>query len=152
MLRVCWLTMFLLSSGNQESVPRVLLQSGQVSRESQQKPIQGCQSMWVTGKPHAVFTYDAMPENNCLFWSLPVVDHSRVKLENTENDYINASLVVVEEAQRNYILTQASPRLCVSSCCQKVTGSAGCSKMDKSKLYSYPMEVRFFHYLHCFVA
>ncbi|KAI3358071.1 hypothetical protein L3Q82_003082 [Scortum barcoo] len=35
-------------------------------------------------------------------------DHSRVKLENTENDYINASLVVVEEAQRSYILTQAS--------------------------------------------
>ncbi|KAM9839013.1 tyrosine-protein phosphatase non-receptor type 2 isoform 2-T2 [Aulostomus maculatus] len=33
-------------------------------------------------------------------------DHSRVKLENTENDYINASLVVMEEAQRSYILTQ----------------------------------------------
>uniref|UniRef100_A0A1A8CR19 Tyrosine-protein phosphatase non-receptor type n=1 Tax=Nothobranchius kadleci TaxID=1051664 RepID=A0A1A8CR19_NOTKA len=33
-------------------------------------------------------------------------DHSRVKLENTENDYINASLVVMEEAQRTYILTQ----------------------------------------------
>lgn len=39
---------------------------------------------------------------------LPAVDHSRVKLENTENDYINASLVVMEEAQRSYILTQAS--------------------------------------------
>lgn len=38
----------------------------------------------------------------------PAVDHSRVKLENAENDYINASLVVVEEAQRRYILTQAS--------------------------------------------
>lgn len=37
---------------------------------------------------------------------LPAVDHSRVKLENTENDYINASLVVMEEAQRSYILTQ----------------------------------------------
>ncbi len=36
------------------------------------------------------------------------VDHSRVKLENTENDYINASLVVMEEAQRRYILTQVS--------------------------------------------
>lgn len=35
-------------------------------------------------------------------------DHSRVKLQNTENDYINASLVVIEEAQRSYILTQAS--------------------------------------------
>ncbi|KAM7373244.1 hypothetical protein PAMP_008111 [Pampus punctatissimus] len=33
-------------------------------------------------------------------------DHSRVKLESTENDYINASLVVMEEAQRSYILTQ----------------------------------------------
>ncbi|XP_032390901.1 tyrosine-protein phosphatase non-receptor type 2 isoform X1 [Etheostoma spectabile] len=33
-------------------------------------------------------------------------DHSRVKLENAENDYINASLVVMEEAQRSYILTQ----------------------------------------------
>lgn len=47
------------------------------------------------------------------FWSVsllcfPAVDHSRVKLENTDNDYINASLVVVEEAQRRYILTQAS--------------------------------------------
>lgn len=40
--------------------------------------------------------------------TLPAVDHSRVKLENTENDYINASLVVMEEAQRSYILTQAS--------------------------------------------
>lgn len=37
-------------------------------------------------------------------------DHSRVKLQNTENDYINASLVVIEEAQRNYILTQVSYR------------------------------------------
>ncbi|KAM8884504.1 tyrosine-protein phosphatase non-receptor type 2 isoform 2-T2 [Synchiropus picturatus] len=33
-------------------------------------------------------------------------DHSRVKLKGTDNDYINASLVVVEEAQRRYILTQ----------------------------------------------
>ncbi|XP_015213408.1 tyrosine-protein phosphatase non-receptor type 2 isoform X1 [Lepisosteus oculatus] len=37
-------------------------------------------------------------------------DHSRVKLENAENDYINASLVVMEEAQRNYILTQGPLR------------------------------------------
>ncbi|KAM3596450.1 uncharacterized protein V6R79_014710 [Siganus canaliculatus] len=37
-------------------------------------------------------------------------DHSRVKLENTDNDYINASLVVVEEAQRSYILTQGPLR------------------------------------------
>ncbi|TRY58173.1 hypothetical protein DNTS_017297 [Danionella cerebrum] len=37
-------------------------------------------------------------------------DHSRVKLENMENDYINASLVVMEEAQRRYILTQGPLR------------------------------------------
>ncbi|XP_028920958.1 tyrosine-protein phosphatase non-receptor type 2 isoform X4 [Ornithorhynchus anatinus] len=40
-------------------------------------------------------------------------DHSRVKLQNTENDYINASFVVIEEAQRNYILTQGPlPNTC----------------------------------------
>ncbi|KAM9487839.1 tyrosine-protein phosphatase non-receptor type 2a isoform 2-T2 [Clarias gariepinus] len=33
-------------------------------------------------------------------------DHSRVRLENLENNYINASLITMEEAQRNYILTQ----------------------------------------------
>uniref|UniRef100_G1QD21 protein-tyrosine-phosphatase n=1 Tax=Myotis lucifugus TaxID=59463 RepID=G1QD21_MYOLU len=32
-------------------------------------------------------------------------DHSRVKLQNAENDYINASLVDTEETQRTYILT-----------------------------------------------
>ncbi|XP_056290776.1 tyrosine-protein phosphatase non-receptor type 2a [Pseudoliparis swirei] len=37
-------------------------------------------------------------------------DHSRVKLENSENDYINASLVMVEEAQRAYILCQGPLR------------------------------------------
>ncbi|XP_059195802.1 tyrosine-protein phosphatase non-receptor type 2a isoform X2 [Centropristis striata] len=37
-------------------------------------------------------------------------DHSRVKLENSENDYINASLVMVEEAQRAYILSQGPLR------------------------------------------
>ncbi|XP_034154391.2 tyrosine-protein phosphatase non-receptor type 2 isoform X1 [Pangasianodon hypophthalmus] len=37
-------------------------------------------------------------------------DHSRVKLGNSENDYINASLVPVEEAQRSYILTQGPLR------------------------------------------
>ncbi|XP_053322174.1 tyrosine-protein phosphatase non-receptor type 2 isoform X2 [Spea bombifrons] len=40
-------------------------------------------------------------------------DHSRVKLQNVENDYINASFVVVEEAERNYILTQGPlPNTC----------------------------------------
>ncbi|XP_072531763.1 tyrosine-protein phosphatase non-receptor type 2 [Salminus brasiliensis] len=37
-------------------------------------------------------------------------DHSRVKLGSSENDYINASLVNVEEAQRSYILTQGPLR------------------------------------------
>ncbi|KAI3361496.1 hypothetical protein L3Q82_013645 [Scortum barcoo] len=37
-------------------------------------------------------------------------DHSRVRLENSENDYINASLVLVEEAQRAYILSQGPLR------------------------------------------
>ncbi|KAK1795145.1 hypothetical protein P4O66_010325 [Electrophorus voltai] len=37
-------------------------------------------------------------------------DHSRVKLENSENDYINASLVTMEDAQRSYILTQGPLR------------------------------------------
>lgn len=35
-----------------------------------------------------------------------------MKLENTENDYINASLVVMEEAHRRYILTQVSAQPC----------------------------------------
>ena len=43
-----------------------------------------------------------------LYRSLLSDDHSRVKLQSTENDYINASLVDMEEAQRSYILTQAS--------------------------------------------
>ncbi|CAN9514045.1 unnamed protein product [Ophioblennius macclurei] len=37
-------------------------------------------------------------------------DHSRVKLKNCENDYINASLVSVKEAQRAYILSQGPLR------------------------------------------
>lgn len=41
-------------------------------------------------------------------------DHSRVRLENSENDYINASLITVEEAQRRYILTQGPLR---NTCC-----------------------------------
>lgn len=35
-----------------------------------------------------------------------LVDHSRIRLQLGTNDYINASLITVEEAQRNYILTQ----------------------------------------------
>lgn len=37
-------------------------------------------------------------------------DHSRVKLENSDNDYINASLVTVKEADRAYILSQGPLR------------------------------------------
>ncbi|XP_017268591.1 tyrosine-protein phosphatase non-receptor type 2a [Kryptolebias marmoratus] len=37
-------------------------------------------------------------------------DHSRVKLENSDNDYINASLVTVTDAERAYILSQGPLR------------------------------------------
>ncbi|KAM9807388.1 tyrosine-protein phosphatase non-receptor type 2a [Syngnathus typhle] len=37
-------------------------------------------------------------------------DHSRVKLASSENDYINASLVAVDEARRAYILSQGPLR------------------------------------------
>ncbi|XP_064420582.1 tyrosine-protein phosphatase non-receptor type 1 isoform X2 [Latimeria chalumnae] len=33
-------------------------------------------------------------------------DHSRIKLQQGDSDYINASLIKMEEAQRSYILTQ----------------------------------------------
>lgn len=40
-------------------------------------------------------------------------DHSRISLQLLTNDYINASLISVEEAQRNYILTQGPlPNTC----------------------------------------
>ena len=39
------------------------------------------------------------------------VDHSRIKLHQEDNDYINASLIKMEEAQRSYILTQVNPGL-----------------------------------------
>ncbi|XP_013871670.1 tyrosine-protein phosphatase non-receptor type 1 [Austrofundulus limnaeus] len=40
-------------------------------------------------------------------------DHSRIRLQLGTNDYINASLITVEEAQRNYILTQGPlPNTC----------------------------------------
>lgn len=47
----------------------------------------------------------------CFFFCPPPpasVDHSRICLQLGNNDYINASLITVEEAQRNYILTQVS--------------------------------------------
>lgn len=40
-------------------------------------------------------------------------DHSRIHLQLGTNDYINASLITVEEAKRNYILTQGPlPNTC----------------------------------------
>ncbi|XP_024997930.2 tyrosine-protein phosphatase non-receptor type 1 isoform X5 [Gallus gallus] len=40
-------------------------------------------------------------------------DHSRIKLNQGDNDYINASLIKMEEAQRSYILTQGPlPNTC----------------------------------------
>uniref|UniRef100_A0A669P5Y4 Tyrosine-protein phosphatase non-receptor type n=2 Tax=Phasianus colchicus TaxID=9054 RepID=A0A669P5Y4_PHACC len=62
--------------------------------------------------PHRVAKY---PENRNRnrYRDVSPYDHSRVKLQNTENDYINASLVVIEEAQRCYILTQGPlPNTC----------------------------------------
>ncbi|XP_060238781.1 tyrosine-protein phosphatase non-receptor type 1 isoform X2 [Meriones unguiculatus] len=40
-------------------------------------------------------------------------DHSRIKLHQEDNDYINASLIKMDEAQRSYILTQGPlPNTC----------------------------------------
>ncbi|XP_077191720.1 tyrosine-protein phosphatase non-receptor type 1 isoform X1 [Paroedura picta] len=40
-------------------------------------------------------------------------DHSRIKLQQDDNDYINASLITMEEAHRSYILTQGPlPNTC----------------------------------------
>jgi len=41
-----------------------------------------------------------------VFSNYAAVDHSRIKLNQGDNDYINASLIKMEEAQRSYILTQ----------------------------------------------
>ncbi|XP_019380524.1 PREDICTED: tyrosine-protein phosphatase non-receptor type 2 isoform X1 [Gavialis gangeticus] len=62
--------------------------------------------------PHRVAKYQENRNRN-RYRDVSPYDHSRVKLLNTENDYINASLVVIEEAQRNYILTQGPlPNTC----------------------------------------
>ncbi|XP_011379613.1 tyrosine-protein phosphatase non-receptor type 2 isoform X4 [Pteropus vampyrus] len=55
--------------------------------------------------PHRVAKF---PENRNRnrYRDVSPYDHSRVKLQNAENDYINASLVDIEEVQRSYILTQ----------------------------------------------
>uniref|UniRef100_A0A8C7YXW4 Tyrosine-protein phosphatase non-receptor type n=1 Tax=Oryzias sinensis TaxID=183150 RepID=A0A8C7YXW4_9TELE len=49
-----------------------------------------------------------LPENKNLnrYRDVSPYDHSRVTLKDSENDYINASLVTEEEAQRSYILSQ----------------------------------------------
>ncbi|KAG8131729.1 hypothetical protein E2320_009641 [Naja naja] len=41
------------------------------------------------------------------------IDHSRIKLEQGDNDYVNASLIKMEEANRSYILTQITAANCV---------------------------------------
>ncbi|XP_061674950.1 tyrosine-protein phosphatase non-receptor type 2a isoform X1 [Syngnathoides biaculeatus] len=58
------------------------------------------------------FTVAKLPVNRNLnrYRDVSPYDHSRVKLENSENDYINASLVAVEEAHRAYILSQGPLR------------------------------------------
>ncbi|XP_020647396.2 tyrosine-protein phosphatase non-receptor type 2 isoform X3 [Pogona vitticeps] len=62
--------------------------------------------------PHRVAKY-AENRNRNRYRDVSPYDHSRVILQNTDNDYINASLVVNEEAQRNYILTQGPlPNTC----------------------------------------
>uniref|UniRef100_A0A8C5P1P2 Tyrosine-protein phosphatase non-receptor type n=1 Tax=Jaculus jaculus TaxID=51337 RepID=A0A8C5P1P2_JACJA len=62
--------------------------------------------------PHRVAKF---PENRNRnrYRDLSPYDHSRVKLQDTENDYINASLVAVAEARRSYVLTQGPlPNTC----------------------------------------
>ncbi|MBN3296789.1 PTN1 phosphatase, partial [Amia calva] len=51
-----------------------------------------------------------LPENKTRnrYRDVSPFDHSRIRLQLGTNDYINASLISVEEAQRSYILTQVS--------------------------------------------
>ncbi|XP_051964911.1 tyrosine-protein phosphatase non-receptor type 1-like isoform X2 [Xyrauchen texanus] len=56
-----------------------------------------------------------LPENRSRnrYRDVSPFDHSRICLQIGNNDYINASLISVEEAQRNYILTQGPlPNTC----------------------------------------
>ncbi|KAI7797639.1 Ptp1b protein, partial [Triplophysa rosa] len=56
-----------------------------------------------------------LPENRSRnrYRDVSPFDHSRICLHIGNNDYINASLISVEEAQRNYILTQGPlPNTC----------------------------------------
>ena len=62
-------TLLSFSAGNQESVPRVLLQGGEISRESQPEQIQRCQSMWVdicvTGPTVYARQFPTVPQIKC---------------------------------------------------------------------------------------
>ncbi|XP_066558834.1 tyrosine-protein phosphatase non-receptor type 1 [Amia ocellicauda] len=56
-----------------------------------------------------------LPENKTRnrYRDVSPFDHSRIRLQLGTNDYINASLISVEEAQRSYILTQGPlPNTC----------------------------------------
>ncbi|KAM4692556.1 tyrosine-protein phosphatase non-receptor type 1 [Rhinophrynus dorsalis] len=56
-----------------------------------------------------------LPENKTRnrYRDVSPFDHSRIKLHRDDNDYINASLIKMEEAQRSYILTQGPlPNTC----------------------------------------
>ncbi|KAM9296833.1 tyrosine-protein phosphatase non-receptor type 1 [Gastrophryne carolinensis] len=56
-----------------------------------------------------------LPENKTRnrYRDVSPFDHSRIKLHREDNDYINASLIKMEEAQRSYILTQGPlPNTC----------------------------------------
>ncbi|XP_061530943.1 tyrosine-protein phosphatase non-receptor type 1 [Phycodurus eques] len=56
-----------------------------------------------------------LPENKSRnrYRDVSPFDHSRICLQQSANDYINASLITIEEAQRNYILTQGPlPNTC----------------------------------------
>ncbi|XP_046895807.1 tyrosine-protein phosphatase non-receptor type 1-like [Hypomesus transpacificus] len=56
-----------------------------------------------------------LPENKTRnrYRDVSPFDHSRIRLQLGMNDYINASLISVEEAQRSYILTQGPlPNTC----------------------------------------
>ncbi|XP_066443466.1 tyrosine-protein phosphatase non-receptor type 1 [Eleutherodactylus coqui] len=56
-----------------------------------------------------------LPENKSRnrYRDVSPFDHSRIKLQREDNDYINASLIKMEEAQRSYILTQGPlPNTC----------------------------------------
>lgn len=63
--------------------------------------------------------------------SFSAVDHSRIRLQLGANDYINASLISVDEAQRSYILTQVCTLWLLYS------GLEGC----ESKLLSICQEI-----------